>query len=90
MTPPHYLLVRARRKSSYLDEVCDEGGREHVVDPVVLVAEYVAEVAPAEVGSQDEHAACVDARAEEGDQVLVPNLAHLMKLCKLGQVFINQ
>ena len=35
------------------------------------------EVSSAAVWRQDEHVAGVDARAEEGNQVLVPNLAHL-------------
>ena len=35
------------------------------------------EVSSAAVRRQDEHVAGVDARAEEGNQVLVPNLAHL-------------
>ena len=64
-------------RQAYLDEVSDQRGREHVVDPVVFIAEHVVEVSSAAVWRQDEHVAGVDARAEEGNQVLVPNLAHL-------------
>ena len=68
---------------AYLNEVSDQGGREHVVDPVVFVTEHVVEVATAAVGRQDEHVASVDARTEKGNQVLMANLAHLQMKCSI-------
>ena len=61
---PHTVYVKPTKHIAYLDEVSDQGGREHVVDPVVFVAEHVVEVAAAAVRRQDEDVASVDTRTD--------------------------
>ena len=73
----HTVYVRPTKRIAYLDEVGDQRRREHVVDPVVFVAEHVVKVAATAVRRQDEDVASVDTRTEKGNQVLVANLAHL-------------
>jgi len=70
-------LQLLQHSKTNLEQICDQGRDEHVVEPIVLIVQDILETAAAAERHQDADVAGLDAGAEERDQIVVPKLTHL-------------